>query len=101
MMNTKTLAESYEGCLSRDWEKLLDILESGGRRVFIQAPYHDYPAKEAREITQVGIAYCQCENGKHVNYHIDGWIPILERGIIIKSIEKSVIGWFPTKEDEL
>ncbi len=76
----KTLGESYEGSLSRDWEKLMAILEAGSDRIVV--------ATDMKTGSQYGMNIREEWMGGD-SY----WLR--------EYLENCCIGWFPTKEDEL
>ena len=93
-MNTKTLGESYEGCLSRDWEKLLTILEGGGIRAHIYVePFMDITAE------RLSTSNATLLGPNLMNYKVMNYVGLYSRNKALEVLEKGCVGWFPTKED--
>ena len=94
MAAAKTLAESYDGMLSRDWDKLLEIIESGEERVVMWAfeagghgPFH-FPVTARPRLG---------EDGSFIGYDIHVFDE--SRGRTKDRLDQEFLGWFPTKED--
>lgn len=88
---TKTLAEAYDGMLSRDWPKLLDIVDAGGKRIvtYTNGPYQ-YSA----------IFHCVVEDGRKWYWGFNqAKHQFQERGSIIEWLEANGLFFFPTQED--
>lgn len=97
MAAAKTLGESYEGYLSRDWEKLLKDLDTPfAERVFIYMEM----SVDGKKYPQVyrcwkGVGW----KSKKPGYAFGGNYGYWPKATAIKWLEENAVGWFPTKED--
>jgi hypothetical protein len=121
-MESKTLSELYAGVLSRDWEKLLKVLERGEDRVIIYAKNisEDTEGWMNKEYQQCGIIFKPIPiqpvwsvSGKKDDLyqltgddHPSGWkvtaeFLVREEDSIDWWLENKCIGYFETKEDKI
>lgn len=89
----KTLGESYEGMLSRDWEKLLGILAAGGKRVLILES-----AKDKRHYTSSDV-YMGPTKAAFLESHCVGWFPTKD-DFPAPSVEPAPLEWEKREEVE-
>jgi len=99
---TKTLAESYEGMLSRDWDKLLDALDRGEERLLVYSAGLDEVDSPPYTKNNVSKAFKAWRGEAWEVYVIrtGGYIDnFATRYEAKKVLEEHCSGYFPTKED--
>jgi hypothetical protein len=90
----RTLAEAYQGMLSRDWDTLLTILETGEQRV--QFYRHTFPSGKQKEMDTKAWFHdgVYCLHGVMVDLEENPKPEIIEH-----LLEKDGIGWLPAPGD--
>lgn len=91
---TKTLAEAYDGMLSRDWDKLLDIVEGGGARLVAYT--------SVGPDTHAAVFHCVIQDGKRWYWGFNqAKHQYQDRVSIIEWLQTNGLFFIPTKEERL